>query len=56
MIKTKRLKYVPDELFKIYIIRYTEKHWWLFVLIWIMAILLIIIDNHDSFTYFFLGF
>ena len=56
MIKTKRFKYTPKELFSILLMRYAKKRWWLFAWIWILGIIMIIIDNQDSFTYFFIGF
>jgi hypothetical protein len=56
MIRTKRFKYTPKELFSILIIRYAKKQWWLLAWIWSLAIIMIAIGNKDSFSYFFIVF
>jgi hypothetical protein len=56
MIKTKRFQYTPKELFAILIMRYLKKRWWLFAWILLLGIVLILMDSHDSFSYFFIGF
>jgi uncharacterized membrane protein YqjE len=56
MIKTKRFKYTPKELFKLLILRYARKRWWLFAWILILTIIMILLDNKDSFTYFLIVF
>jgi hypothetical protein len=56
MIKTKRFKYTPKELFRILIIRYATKRWWLLAWIWALTIIVLIMDTQDSFTYFLIGF
>ena len=40
MIKTKRVKLTPKDLFLILILRYVKKRWWLITFLWISAILL----------------
>jgi len=55
MIKTKQFKYTPKELFSLLTMRFIKKRWWLLAWIWILAIVLIIIDNHDSYAYFMCG-
>jgi hypothetical protein len=56
MITTKKIKLSPTELFKILMIRYVKKRWWLLLWIWVLAIILALQESYDSFTYFFIGF
>lgn len=56
MVKTKRFKYTPKELFGILIMRYAKKRWWLLAWIWTLTIIILMMDAQDSFTYFMIGF
>jgi hypothetical protein len=56
MITTKKVKLTPKELFSILILRYIKKRWWLFVWIWVLAIILGLKQQHDYFDTFFIVF
>lgn len=56
MIKTKKVKLSPKDLFLILIFRYIKKRWWLFAWIWILAIILGADGINDSFDMFFIVF
>lgn len=56
MITTKKVKLTPKELFSILILRYIKKRWWLFVWIWVLAIILGLKEQHDYFDKFFIAF
>lgn len=56
MIKTKKVKLTPKDLFLILILRYIKKRWWLFAWIWILAIILVSDGINDSFDMFFTVF
>ena len=57
MIKTKRVKLTPRELFLILILQYLKKRWWLFAWILILAIIMLGLDGiGDSFKIFFILF
>jgi len=57
MIKTKRVKLTPKELFLILILQYLKKRWWLFAWIFILAIIMLGLDGiGDSFKIFFILF
>jgi hypothetical protein len=56
MIKTKKVKLTPKDLFLILILRYIKKRWWLFAWIWILAIILASDGINDSFDMFFIVF
>lgn len=56
MITTKKVKLTPNELFSILILRYLKKRWWLFVWIWVLAIILGLKEQHDYFDKFFIVF
>src|SRR5690554_681174 len=56
MITTKKVKLTPKELFSILILRYIKKRWWLFVWIWLLAIILGLKEQYDYFDKFFIVF
>lgn len=56
MIKTKKVKLTPKELFAILIQRYLMQRWWLIAWIWILAIIVGLQDKYDYFTYFLIVF
>lgn len=56
MITTKKVKLTPKELFSILILGYIKKRWWLFVWIWVLAIILALKEQHDYFGKFFIAF
>ena len=56
MIKTKRTKLSPKDLFIILILIYIKKRWWLFAWIFILAIILGFDGINDSFEAFFITF
>ena len=51
MIKTKRVKLTPKDLFLILILRYIKKRWWLLVLLWISAIILGLLETANSLVF-----
>jgi hypothetical protein len=55
MIKTKKVKLTPKDLFLILTLRYIKKRWWLFAWIWIIAIILASDGMNDSFDMFFIA-
>ena len=55
MITTQKIKLTSKELFIILIIRYIKKRWWLLAWIWILAIILALQEQYDSFDYFFIS-
>lgn len=56
MIKTKKIKLTPKELFAILIQRYLMQRWWLIAWIWILAIIVRLQDKYDYFAYFLIVF
>ena len=56
MITTKKVKLTPKELFSILILRYIKKRWWLFIWIWVLALILGLDGINDSFDIFFIVF
>ena len=56
MITTKKVKLTPKELFSILILRYIKKRWWLFIWIWVLALILGLDGINDSFDLFFIVF
>ena len=56
MIKTKRVKLTPKDLFLILILRYIKKCWWLFAWISFLAIIFGLNGINDSFDIFFIAF
>lgn len=56
MITTKKVKLTPKDLFSILILRYIKKRWWLFIWIWVLALILGLDGINDSFDVFFIVF
>ncbi len=56
MIKTKKIKLTPKDLFLILIFRYIKKRWWLFVWIWVLTTIIASEKINDSFDMFFVVF
>jgi hypothetical protein len=56
MIITKKVKLTPKELFSILILRYIKKRWWLFIWIWVLALILGLDGINDTFDIFFIVF
>lgn len=56
MITTKKVKLTPKKLFSILILKYIKKRWWLFIWIWVLALILGLDGINDSFDVFFIVF
>lgn len=56
MIRTKSVKLSYKDLFLILILRYIKKRWWLYVWIWVLALILSLDGINDSFDVFIIGF
>lgn len=52
MIRTKRFKYTPKELFSLLITLYFKKSWWVYVLVLILVMIMTEVDNQESLTLF----
>lgn len=52
MIKTKKIKLTAFELFKLFLIRYFKKKWWLFIGFVFLAILISFKEVYEAFDYF----
>lgn len=56
MITTEKIQLTSLDLFKILLITYFKKKWWLFLLIWAMGASLFLDSRNDSFADFFVVF
>lgn len=56
MITTKNIKQTSKEYFKILVMINIKKRWWIFVLLWLLALVNIIRGRMDTFNIFFIVF
>lgn len=56
MITTKQFQLTSNDFFKILVTAFFRKNWWIFALIWSIAIMSLFFGNRDSFQNFFIFF